>query len=176
MGNPGPILAHMVTPRNSDLCIHRQTLETRQGNDSIKALCKCISPLFQVLRPCATLFLPYSKFSPIYGIVGKWKENRKLFTFLNDAIDLRKRGIKNEIQQLKANCTLILRYLDHLIQLKNQLKKYGFHNFNTTLTLRHDFNIPARLKHSEYGHPRSKSASGCGPPFADLDPLPKISF
>ena len=48
MGNPGSILAHMVTPRNSDLCIHRQTLETRQGNDSIKALCKCISPLFEV--------------------------------------------------------------------------------------------------------------------------------
>ena len=48
MGNLGPILAHMVTPRNSDLCIHRQTLETRQGNDSIKALCNCISPLFQV--------------------------------------------------------------------------------------------------------------------------------
>ena len=100
--------------------------KTRQGNDSIKALCNCISPLFQVLRPCATVFLPYSKFSPIYGIVGKWKENRKLFTFLNDAIDLRKHGIKNEIQQLKANCTLILRYLDHLTQLKNQLKNMDF--------------------------------------------------
>ena len=48
MGNPGPILAHMVTPRNSDLCIHWQALETRQGNDSIKALCNCISPLYQV--------------------------------------------------------------------------------------------------------------------------------
>ena len=78
------------------------------------------------LRPCATVFLPYSKFLPIYGIVGKWKENRKLFTFLNDAIDLRKHGIKNEIQQLKANCTLILRYLDHLTQLKNQLKNMDF--------------------------------------------------
>ena len=31
-------------------------------------------------------------------MVRKWKENRKLFTFLNDAIDLRKHGIKNEIQ------------------------------------------------------------------------------
>ena len=50
-------------------------------------------------RPCATVFLPYSKLLPIYGIVRKWKENRKLFTFLNDAIDLRKHGIKNEIQQ-----------------------------------------------------------------------------
>ena len=80
MGNPGPILVHMVTPRNSDLCIHWQALETRQGND------------------CETVFLPYSKFLPIYGIVGKWKENRKLFTFLNDAIDLRKHGIKREIQ------------------------------------------------------------------------------
>ena len=49
-------------------------------------------------RPCATVFLPYSKLLPIYGIVRKWKENRKLFTFLNDAIDLRKHGIKNEIQ------------------------------------------------------------------------------
>ena len=58
------------------------------------------------LRPCATVFLPYSKFSPIYGIVGKWKENRKLFTFLNDAIDLH--GIKKEIQQLKANCTFMI--------------------------------------------------------------------
>ena len=48
MGNPRPILAHMVTPGNSDLCIHWQALETRQGNDSIKALCNCISPLFQV--------------------------------------------------------------------------------------------------------------------------------
>ena len=50
-------------------------------------------------RPCAIVFLPYSKLLPIYGIVRKWKENRKLFTFLKDAIDLRKHGIKNEIQQ-----------------------------------------------------------------------------
>ena len=85
MGNPRPILAHMVTPRNSDLCIHLQALETRQGNDSIKAFCNCIPPLFQI-------------FFPIYGIVGKWKENRKLFTFQNDAIDLRKHRIKKEIQ------------------------------------------------------------------------------
>ena len=48
MGNPRPILAHIVTPRNSDLWIHWQALETRQGNDSIKALWNCISPLFQV--------------------------------------------------------------------------------------------------------------------------------
>ena len=45
MGNPRPILAHMATPRNSDLCIHWQALETRQGNDSIKAFCNYISPL-----------------------------------------------------------------------------------------------------------------------------------
>ena len=48
MGNPGPILVHMVTPRNSDLYVHWQALETRQGNDSIRAFCNCISPLFQV--------------------------------------------------------------------------------------------------------------------------------
>ena len=74
------------------------------------------------LRPCATVFLPYSKFLPIYSIVGKWKENRKLFTFLNDAIDLRKHGIKKEIQQLKANCTFMLRYLDQFITIENQFK------------------------------------------------------
>ena len=74
------------------------------------------------LRPCATVFLPYSKFSPIYDIFGKWKENRKLFTFLKDAIDLRKHGIKKEIRQLKANCTFILRQLDQFNTIENQFK------------------------------------------------------
>ena len=50
------------------------------------------------LGPSATVFHPYSKFSLIYVMVGKWKENRKIFTFLNDTIDLRKHGIKKEIQ------------------------------------------------------------------------------
>ena len=149
MGNPRPILAHMVTPGNSDLCIHWQALETRQGNDSIKALWNCISPLFQVL--------------PIYGTVGNWKENRKLFTFLNDAIDLRKHGIKKEIQCWRPIGHLYW-YLDQFNKIKKLVKKYGFHNFNTTLTFRttstfrHDLNIP------NMDTPRPKSASGCGPP------------
>ena len=112
MGNPGPILAHMVTPRNSDLCIHRQTLETRQGNDSFKALSNCISPLFRVFA----------------DLRHRWE--MELYTY-----------------------TKILRSFN---TIKKLVKKYGFHNFNTTLTLRHDFNIPARLKHSEYGHPPVK--------------------
>ena len=39
-----------------------------------------------------------------------------------------------------------------------------------TSTFRHDLNIP------NIDTRRSKSASGCGPPFADLDPLSKLSF
>ena len=46
-GNLGPIITHMDTQRNSNLCLHLQALETRLVADSIEALSNYISLLFQ---------------------------------------------------------------------------------------------------------------------------------
>ena len=69
------------TQRHNNLCLHLQALETRQVDDSIEALRNWTSLLVQAFanrREC--------------------KENGKLFTFLNDNVDLRKLGIKKELQ------------------------------------------------------------------------------
>ena len=37
-GNLGPVIAHMDTHRNRDLCLNLQVLETGKVDDSIEAL------------------------------------------------------------------------------------------------------------------------------------------
>ena len=60
---------------------------------------------------------------PIYGVVWECKGNRKLSTFLNDAVDLRLHRMKKEIQQLKVCYTSILECVNQSYVIKRTLKK-----------------------------------------------------
>ena len=68
----------------------------------------------------------------------------------------------------------MLKYLNQFKTIENYVKKYGVHNLNTTST----FRCPSGFGPHKIWIPRSKSASGYGPPgsnpLRDMDPPPWI--
>ena len=73
----------------------------------------------------------------------------------------------------------MLKYLNQFKTIENYVKKYGVHNLNTTSTFRcpsgfgpHKIWIPRSKSASGYGPPPFKSAKGYGPSLRGFGPPP----